>query len=126
MRSANETGSPWRSAGAMARALIERQHAAVAVERHDRIRQTGDQRFQEIVAALGDGDRPRQAIVLRAGTQRQRGGCRHDCESRQRIRDGKRPGQRQTGKHDRCRRDHQPHAAPARPRERHAALSDAH
>jgi hypothetical protein len=67
MRSANETGSPCRSAGAIVRARsLSASDAAVAVERDHRIRQTGDHGPKEIVAALGDGDRPRQAIVLPA------------------------------------------------------------
>ncbi len=39
-------------------ALVERQHAAVAVERDDRIGQPGDEGAQQIVAALGTATRP--------------------------------------------------------------------
>ncbi len=47
IRSASDTGSPRRSAGASAaRAIVEREHAAVAVERDDRIRQAGDDGVQ--------------------------------------------------------------------------------
>ena len=54
MRSASETGSPCRSAGASARArFVEREHAAIAVERDDRIGQAGDDGSERIVGALG-------------------------------------------------------------------------
>ena len=94
-------------------ALVERQHPAVAVERDDRIRQAGDDGAQQIVAALGNGDRLRQAIVVLAGAHGEHGGGRDDGEAGERHRRRQRAGQRQAGEYDRRRDDHEPSAAPA-------------
>ena len=72
MRSASDTGSPCRSAGASVRACcVEREHPAVAVERDHRIGQAGDHGAERIVGARRNGDRLRQATVVVAGARRQ-------------------------------------------------------
>ena len=53
-----------RSQGAGA--VIERQHAAVALERDHRIGQSGNDGPEQIVAALGNGHRLRQPVVVAA------------------------------------------------------------
>ena len=57
-----------------ARALVERHHPAIAIERDDRIGQAGDNSAQKIVAALGYGDRQPAAFFLLAGADREHGG----------------------------------------------------
>ncbi len=94
-------------------ALIERQHAAVAIECHDRIGQAGDDGAQKTVAAFGHGDRLGQAILVFGGADREHDGAGDDGETAERIGDGQRAGERQGGEHGSRRHDHHAPAAPA-------------
>ena len=63
------------------RALVERQHPAVAIERDDGIGQAGDDGAQQIVAALGNRNRLAAALFLFAGADREHGRRRNDGET---------------------------------------------
>ena len=112
-RSPSETGSPRRSAGAIAVARIERDHVAVAVERHHRIGQPGQHRLDQRLADPRHRQRGGQAgarVLAVAG--RDHGRDRHDGGKRhQRRQRTEHAGEPKTGEHDRGRRQHQPRAS---------------
>ena len=94
-------------------ALVERQHPAIAIKCNDGIRQAGNDGTQQIVAALGNGNRLETALLLFAGADRECGSSGNDGKAGERIGIRQRARQGQRGKHKRRRRDHQPRAAPA-------------
>jgi hypothetical protein len=109
-----------------ARAVVERQHARVAVECDHRIRQPGNERPERVVRSLGNRNRPDQAadLVARTHDENSRGG--HHGEAGDSVAEAQRADGGQSGEHDRGGRDHEPLAAPSASQERDAVVMQSH
>jgi hypothetical protein len=95
------------------RALVQRQHPSVTIERHHRVGQAGDDGPKKIVAAFGSGDALDHAGRVLAGANSQNGGRGHDSKARSRIERRKRAGEPQHAENQQGRNNNQTPAAPA-------------
>ena len=109
-----------------ARRFVKRNHAAIAVERDDRIGQTQDYGVQRIATALGRRQNRRNPSACLTDAHRHQRGSRDDCKTCERVMSGKGTGRRQAGEHERRRDDDQPRTAPQRPGAKRTIVNQTH